>query len=48
MPLCDEPVPLYDFGSGHVARCFLYDERAEGVRTLDVANAPRTTLEALL
>src|ERR1700734_1366790 len=48
MPLCDEPVPLYDFGSGHVARCFLFDEAAEGERTLDVASAPRTTLEALL
>jgi oligopeptide/dipeptide ABC transporter ATP-binding protein len=47
MPICDEPVPLYDFGDGHVARCFLYDERAEGARTLDVANAPRTTLEAI-
>ncbi len=22
------PVPLYDFGEGHVARCYLYDERA--------------------
>ena len=30
MPICDEPVPLYDFGDGHVARCFLYDERTEG------------------
>jgi oligopeptide transport system ATP-binding protein len=48
MPMCDEPVPLYDFGSGHVARCYLYDERAAGTRTLDVENAPRTTLEALL
>jgi oligopeptide transport system ATP-binding protein len=25
MPVCDQPVPLYDFGSGHVARCWLYD-----------------------
>jgi len=48
MPICDEPVPLYDFGSGHVARCYLYDERTEGTRTLAVENAPRTTLEALL
>jgi oligopeptide/dipeptide ABC transporter ATP-binding protein len=47
MPACDEPVPLYDFGSGHVARCVLYDESAAGVRTLDVESAPRTTLEAL-
>ncbi|HTW85469.1 MAG TPA: ABC transporter ATP-binding protein [Candidatus Sulfotelmatobacter sp.] len=30
MPICDEPVPLFDFGAGHVARCFLYDPRAEG------------------
>jgi peptide/nickel transport system ATP-binding protein len=35
MPLCDEPVPLFSFdGDGrHVARCFLYDPRAEGQRT---------------
>ncbi|GAC1540898.1 MAG: hypothetical protein NVS3B16_03630 [Vulcanimicrobiaceae bacterium] len=32
MPICAEPVPLYDFGGGHVARCFLYDERTEGER----------------
>ena len=32
MPICDEPVPLYDFGNGHVARCFLYDERAKDQR----------------
>jgi oligopeptide transport system ATP-binding protein len=32
MPICDEPVPLYDFGDGHVARCFLYDERARDQR----------------
>jgi oligopeptide/dipeptide ABC transporter ATP-binding protein len=25
MPVCDQPVPLYDFGEGHVARCWLYD-----------------------
>jgi oligopeptide transport system ATP-binding protein len=41
MPLCDEPVPLYDFGAGHVARCVLYDERAAGRRTLAVETAPR-------
>ncbi len=41
MPICDEPVALYDFGAGHVARCVLYDERAEGVRTLAVDTAPR-------
>ena len=36
MPICDEPVPLYDFGDGHVARCYLYDERAKGERPIDV------------
>jgi oligopeptide transport system ATP-binding protein len=41
MPICDEPVPLYDFGDGHVARCFLYDERAEGQKTKPTPNAPR-------
>jgi oligopeptide transport system ATP-binding protein len=41
MPICDEAVPLYDFGDGHVARCFLYDERTEGERSLKVASAPR-------
>jgi oligopeptide/dipeptide ABC transporter ATP-binding protein len=47
MPICDDPVPLYDFGEGHVARCFLYDERTEGQRPLDVATAPRIELEAV-
>ena len=32
MPICEQPVPLYDFGDGHVARCFLYDERAKDQR----------------
>ncbi|HMD03088.1 MAG TPA: ABC transporter ATP-binding protein, partial [Candidatus Baltobacteraceae bacterium] len=41
MPICDQPVPLYDFGAGHVARCFLYDEATEGERTLKVASAPK-------
>jgi len=41
MPLCDDPVPLYDFGAGHVARCVLYDERTAGQRTLAVDTAPR-------
>jgi oligopeptide transport system ATP-binding protein len=40
MPICDEPVPLYDFGGGHVARCFLYDERTRDERTVDVETAP--------
>ncbi len=40
MPICDQPVPLYDFGGGHVARCFLYDERTEGVRTLETKSVP--------
>jgi oligopeptide transport system ATP-binding protein len=46
MPVCDEPVPLYDFGHGHVARCFLYDERTEGVRTLPGESAPRSGIGA--
>jgi oligopeptide transport system ATP-binding protein len=41
MPICSEPVPAYDFGNGHVARCYLYDERTAGERTLPVASAPR-------
>jgi oligopeptide transport system ATP-binding protein len=32
MPICDNPVPLYDFGAGHLARCYLYDERARDQR----------------
>jgi hypothetical protein len=40
MPICSEPVPLYDFGNGHLARCFLYDERTAKERTLEVASAP--------
>ncbi|MGB8265479.1 MAG: ABC transporter ATP-binding protein [Candidatus Velthaea sp.] len=46
MPICDQPVPLYDFGGGHVARCFLYDERAEGQKTIDAPNLPRVAEEA--
>ena len=41
MPICDTRPPLYDFGAGHVARCFLYDERTAGERTLPVASAPQ-------
>jgi oligopeptide transport system ATP-binding protein len=40
MPICKEPVSLYDFGAGHLARCFLYDQRTEGERTLPVESAP--------
>ncbi|MBV9646554.1 MAG: ABC transporter ATP-binding protein [Candidatus Eremiobacteraeota bacterium] len=49
MPICDEPVPLYDFGDGHVARCFLYDERTEAERTLEtptVARVPASSVDA--
>jgi oligopeptide/dipeptide ABC transporter ATP-binding protein len=46
MPVCDTPVPLYDFGGGHVARCFLYDAQTEGQRTLPVATAPRVEAAA--
>jgi len=44
MPICDEPVPLYDFKDGHVARCYLYDERAAGQRPIEVETAPRVSL----
>ena len=47
MPICDERVPLYDFQDGHVARCFLYDERTEAIRALPVASAPTVSLEAV-
>jgi oligopeptide transport system ATP-binding protein len=40
MPICDEPVPLYDFGDGHVARCFLYDERAGEQKPIPAENRP--------
>jgi len=40
MPVCSEPVPLYDFGAGHVARCFLYDEKV-GDKPLQVQSAPQ-------
>jgi oligopeptide/dipeptide ABC transporter ATP-binding protein len=40
MPACEAPVPLYDFGAGHVARCFLYDESVESERRLPVEPAP--------
>jgi len=40
MPICDTPTPLYDFSNGHVARCFLYDERSAGERRLPTESAP--------
>jgi oligopeptide transport system ATP-binding protein len=40
MEICEEPVGIYDFGDGHVARCFLYDDRTAGYRTKPVASAP--------
>jgi oligopeptide/dipeptide ABC transporter ATP-binding protein len=40
MPICDNPVPLYDFGAGHVARCFLYDELARDQRPADAQDLP--------
>jgi oligopeptide/dipeptide ABC transporter ATP-binding protein len=41
MPICSEPVPVYDFGGGHVARCFLYDERAKDQKPVAAETAPR-------
>ncbi|MBD5604394.1 MAG: ABC transporter ATP-binding protein [Candidatus Eremiobacteraeota bacterium] len=46
MPACDAPVPLYDFGDGHVARCFLYDEKTADERRLPVASAPAVPASA--
>ncbi|HEX3469503.1 MAG TPA: ABC transporter ATP-binding protein [Candidatus Elarobacter sp.] len=40
MPICDQPVPLYDFGGGHVARCFLYDSAAEAQRPIEAETRP--------
>ncbi len=40
MPICDQPVPLYDFGEGHVARCYLYDERARDQRPEQMRSLP--------
>ncbi len=40
MKICDEPVPLYDFGEGHVARCYLYDERAKDERPIEAPTMP--------
>jgi oligopeptide/dipeptide ABC transporter ATP-binding protein len=40
MPICDEPVPLYDFGDGHVARCYLYDARADAQKPIEAENRP--------
>ncbi|MDQ6825876.1 MAG: ABC transporter ATP-binding protein [Candidatus Eremiobacteraeota bacterium] len=47
MPICDEPVPIYDFGGGHVARCFLYDERAKDQRSVQAETARAVSVEAL-
>ena len=40
MPICDQPVPLYGFEAGHVARCYLYDERAKDQRPIEAGTAP--------
>jgi oligopeptide/dipeptide ABC transporter ATP-binding protein len=40
MDVCDTPVPLYDFGDGHIGRCWLYDDRADGRKNKVVTNAP--------
>ena len=42
MPICDEPVPIYRFGEGHLARCYLYDERANDQRPIPAETAPHT------
>jgi oligopeptide transport system ATP-binding protein len=40
MPICEQPVPIYDFGEGHVARCWLYDERARDQRPAQTQSLP--------
>jgi oligopeptide/dipeptide ABC transporter ATP-binding protein len=40
MPICDQTVPLYDFGDDHIARCYLYDERYKEQRPIEVESAP--------
>ncbi len=45
MPICNEPVPLYAFEDGHVARCFLYDERAQDQRPDRVEAQPAPVVE---
>ncbi len=40
MPVCDSPTPLYDFGEGHVARCFLYDDAVIAEKALATDAAP--------
>jgi oligopeptide transport system ATP-binding protein len=40
MPICAEPVPLTDFGGGHVARCWLNDDRSLDQRPAAVSAAP--------
>ena len=40
MPICDQPVPLYDFGDGHVARCYLYDDARARPAPVEAAGAP--------
>ncbi len=40
MPICAEPVPIYEFGEGHVARCWLYDERARDQRPAQTQALP--------
>jgi oligopeptide transport system ATP-binding protein len=44
MPICAEPVPLYDFGEDHVARCYLYDERARDQRPAAAQALPTAPL----
>ncbi len=47
MPICDQPVPLYDFGDGHVARCYLYDDRMKDQRPIEVQSARQVSLSDL-
>jgi len=43
MPICDEPVPVYAFGEGHTARCWLYDDRSKDQRPAAASAAAAVT-----
>jgi len=48
MPICDEPVPVYDFGDKHVARCWLYDERSKDQRPVQTETVAAQPVDAVV
>jgi len=48
MPICDEPVPVYDFGDKHVARCWLYDERSKDQRPVQTETVAAKPVDAVV